>query len=257
MLIQSARHRPEDLAIWREHEEADRIHGGKPELESKAERSVEAITRFVAEPCYAGISWGKDSTVMAHLIRRAGASIPFVWIKQPPAFNPDCESVRDAFLSRFLLDYHEIVSWLRPSARDWHATGTLETGFREAEQRFGDRHISGIRAEESGGRKIRMRNYGLTSQNACAPLGWWTEQDVFGYLAHRDLPVHPCYAMLGAGRWPRNQIRTCRLDGKGGSQFGRAEWEQEYYGDVIRKLHCGTNHPVLRSAKCDRSFSSG
>ncbi|TXH99574.1 MAG: hypothetical protein E6Q76_19695 [Rhizobium sp.] len=60
--------------------------------------------------------------------------------------------------------------------------------------------------------------------------------DVFAYLAFHGLPVHPNYAMLGAGRWPREYLRTAPLGGKRGDQFGRAEWEREYYGDVLRRL---------------------
>lgn len=238
MLIASSRHRSEDLELWTEMEAADLVHGQSTGLQRKVDRSIAEIKSFAERgPCYAGVSWGKDSVVMAHLIQRSGLTIPLVWIKQIPLYNPDCELVRDSFLSMQAMSYHEIVVLLRAGHYTWHATGSIEAGFSEAYYRFGHRHISGIRAGESGGRKIRMRRHGLSSANACAPLGWWTEQDVFGYLAAHDLPVHPVYAMLGDGRWERKHIRTCRLDGRAGDQFGRAEWEREYYGDVLNRLN--------------------
>jgi len=232
MLIASQRHRPEDLELWLELEGADLARGKM--LGDKPSKALAAIREF--NPNYASVSWGKDSVALAHLIYQSGLVIPLVWVKQIPLYNPDCKSVRDAFLSRWPMTYREIIMHLREGHYAWHATGSLEAGFAQAADEFGPRYVSGIRAQESGGRKIRMRKYGLASPNACAPLGWWTEADVFGYLAANDLPVHPVYAMLGCGRWERNQIRTCRLEGRGGDGSGRNEWEKEYYGDVLRRL---------------------
>lgn len=237
MLIPSDRHRRRDLEMWAALEEADRQH--YPQIEAKVAKATEDIAAFVARgPCYASVSWGKDSVVLAHLV--AVHRLPLVWVKQVPIYNPDCEAVRDVFLSRHDSPYDEIVVQLRRGVLTWHATGSIEAGFAEATKRYGPRYLSGIRASESGGRKLRMMTHGVATENTCAPLGWWTEQDVFAYLAAHDLPVHPVYAMLGGGRWPRDRIRTCRLDGKSGGGLGRAEWEREYYGDVLRRMEADT-----------------
>lgn len=235
MLISSDRHTTEDLRLWSEMESADRIHGAG--LAAKIVQAGDVIREFARKGnCYAGVSWGKDSVVLAHLLAIYAPSVPLAWVKQIPLFNPDCELVRDAFLRTYPSRYEEIVIQLRRGHLTWHATGSIEAGFARAVELFGPRYFSGIRAGESGGRKIRMRRHGPTSKNACAPLGWWTETDIFGYLAIHDLPVHPVYAMLGQGRWDRERIRTCRLDGRSGDGIGRAEWESEYYGDVLRRI---------------------
>src|SRR5690606_27886834 len=119
----------------------------------------------------------------------------------------------------------------RATDRLWRA------GFRALRAQCGaDRHLSGVRGDESPGRLIRMCRWGESSPNACAPIGRWSVADVLGYLAAHDLPVHPNYAMLGGGRWPREHVRTAEIGDSHGRRMGRAEWEQEYYGDVLARL---------------------
>ena len=74
--------------------------------------------------------------------------------------------------------------------------------------------------------------------SGCAPISAWRESDVFSYLAKNKLPVHPAYAMLGGGRWPRHRLRVAEIGDTHGTGGGRREWEQEYYGDVLRRLQC-------------------
>jgi phosphoadenosine phosphosulfate reductase len=236
MLMASARHQAEDLVLWQALEEADLVHGRTPGARQRAAQSLEAIRDFaLAGTCYAGVSWGKDSTVLAHLVSVSGFAIPLVWIRVEPIANPDCLAVRDAFLAHFPLEYHELVEWCEPREGQWHASGTLERGAARCQARWG-RRLLGLRAGESFGRAMRMRRHGLATLNACAPLGWWSLADVMGYLAVYDLPVHSAYAMLGGGRFPRERLRVCSLGGKRGAGGGRAEWEREYYGDVLARL---------------------
>lgn len=242
MLIESHRHTTADLRLWAELEEGDRALSRSPSLHENARRSMEEIRRFAdAAPCYCSVSWGKDSVVLADLVMQVAPHVPLVWVRVEPICNPDCTAVRDAFLARHPgAAYHEFVTRCRWDGREWHARGTLEAGFAEAERVIGTRrHFSGLRADESGARRVSMRSRGLTAGDSCRPLGWWSVQDVFAWLASRNLPVHPAYAMLGGGRWPREHLRVASLGGRRGDQFGRTQWEREYYGDVLNRLARG------------------
>lgn len=245
MLIPSHRHTEADLVHWRMLEEADLIHGRSASLAAKVDRSLRVIEAFIAGgPCYCSVSWGKDSVVVADLVRRVAPYIPLAWVRVEPIKNPDCELVRDV-MPYTLQPYTEFPSWCRRDAAGWHATGTLEFGVRRIEQVFGtQRRILGIRADESGIRKLSMFTHGLATENVCRPLGWWNVADVFGYLAIRNLPVHPVYAMTAGGRWPREHLRVASLGGERGAGMGRREWEREYYGDVLARIavHGGLNH---------------
>lgn len=243
MLVPSQRHTQSDLDLWHELEDSDRIHGARPSLQSKVERSLAAIRAF-GLPAYIGTSWGKDSVVIAHLCRAVMPTVPMVHLR-PSNHSPDCDAVRDAYFAAFpgqpysevMIDYgnlhrrglpHQDLD--RETDRLWYAA------IRESGKPYGGRHILGIRADESHGRKLRMRLWGLNSPNGCAPIGWWTTAEVFGYLAREGLPVHPAYAMLGGGRWPRERLRVAEIGDTHGTGSGRREWEQEYYGATLRRL---------------------
>ena len=212
------------------------------------------MERFAERPCYAGVSWGKDSLVVAHLawrlMRERGVVIPLVWGRVEPIGNPDCEAVRDAFLSTHPgLPYHETSAWCVPHHQPddekgivhdygWTARGTLEEALSKAHVLVGsDRYVSGIRGAESGQRKARMRAHGVSTEKTCAPLGYWTARTVFAYLHHYDLPVHPAYACMGNGvLWERERLRVSVLGRVSGQGHGRWDWEWRYYGDRMREL---------------------
>lgn len=240
MLIPSPRHRPADLALWAELEEADRLHYEIGKVADKATKAVRDIQDFAKQgPCYAGISWGKDSMVVADLILRSGEPIPLVYLRAIPGGTPDASVVQEQSglsVTVFDVEYNTIPRELSRDATEAEKDRRFFAAFRLAEKKFGRRHISGVRAEESVGRKIRMRRWDIASQNALAPIGWWSQQDVFAYHAVHAIATHPAYAMLGGGRYDRAKLRTDELGGDRGNQFGRREWEVEYYGDLLRRI---------------------
>jgi len=234
-LIKTSRHTVSDLRLWARLSEADLLHG-----ESLVSKSVAARNLISSTEGYVSVSWGKDSVVVAHLAY--GLGLPLVWIRVEPIKNPDCELVRDSFLSRFPCEYYEIERWCVNSVGGWKASGTLESGASEAAKRFG-RRVTGIRMDESSDRRLSAYVHGEQSKNSVRPILRWSVQDVMGYLAMHDLPIHPAYAMLGGGRYDREWLRVCSLGGRRGDGNGRLEWEQEYYGDVLsRNLVQGRQH---------------
>lgn len=238
MLIQSTRHTGADLASWERTRLTAEAHAqGKRFRNTVVTRAIQALFGFVNDHCYAGCSWGKDSVVLAHLIASQCPRVPLVWVRVEPIKNPDCLLVRDEFLRMYpAVRYEEIEVWCSRDSDGWHASGTLERGFAEAAKRFGLRHISGIRGEESGQRKRRMRAFGESTANTCAPIGWWTGMDVFAYLVDRRLPIHPAYACTMGGLLDPQRIRVASLGGRRGDGMGRAEWEQRYYREELAQL---------------------
>lgn len=238
MLIQCHRHTTADLALWRSLESADCLRARRRDFTRQVERALAAMEAFInAGPCYLGVSWGKDSVVVAHLLWQLGRPALAAYVKPAPTANPYSDEVRTAFLSRFYLPYVEIPVRIAADEEEVKALGdAYERGFRRAERLCGSvRYISGVRAEESRAREMRQLRWGESSPNTCAPITRWTTADVFAYLAHYDLPVHPNYAMTGGGRYERNRLRVGSLGGWRGRNMGRAEWETEYYGDLLRE----------------------
>lgn len=238
MLLTCDRHTPADREYWSELEAADRMHFDCAEVGRKGDAAAESLRAFASSgPCYVATSWGKDSLVVAHLLAMSGLTLSLVHVAQSgPLQDPYQSAVRGAFLACFPSDYHEItVPGDNRIADDGGRAPQLEVGIRLAAERFGTRrYVSGLRADESGVRKIRARA-GLPT-GSCWPLCWWTADDVFAWVAYYELPLHPAYGMTGGGRWDRRHIRVSTIGGPKGSQFGRHLWEQEYYGDVLRRL---------------------
>lgn len=239
MLIRVPEHTERDLDAWERGEKLDRAIAASALHKRRVARSVAALEQFVAKPggCYCGVSWGKDSVAVAHLVATVCQQVPLVWVRVEPICNPHCTIVRDAFLGMFpAIHYDEISSDCWRDNSGWHASGTLERGFSEAEKRHGKRHISGIRSQESAMRKRRCMMFGESSETTCAPLAWWTSEDVFAYLYAHGLPAHPAYAMSMGGAIERGRLRVSSLGGQRGTGHGRTEWEQRYYPDRMREL---------------------
>lgn len=240
MLIGSLRHRPADHAFW------DELFATDVKLVRKlppyVARARGALAEFVrGGGCYVGTSWGKDSVVVVHLAREF--DVPVVNLRCVPSRNPDCDLVRDAYLSRFdceyreeLCDYGSIYSQHLPlQSHDVETDKVWNAAWRRV-NKWRPRHISGVRSEESNVRRIRMMRWGESTKMTCAPIGWWPTWAVFAYLAAHDLPTHPAYGCLGGGRWPRDRIRVAEIGDSHGRGGGRAEWEAEYYSDVLRRI---------------------
>lgn len=236
MLIPSPRHSATDLAAWEAHERNDarRWLVERRRIERMAAEAG-ALIAGIARDAYGGVSWGKDSVVVAHLIRLWAPAVPLVWVRLPRWDNPDCEAVRDAFRARFIGAYEEIVCPDVEAGPDGYLpTGSRRPGYGVAAARW-TRRITGIRAEESPTRRASIAR-GLVTEHTASPIGHWRARDVYLYLHAHDLPVHPAYACSRGGLLDRDRIRVASLGGLRGTGHGRREWEMHYYGDEMARL---------------------
>lgn len=243
-LVDSPRLTAADRARWAQLEHYDDVLARDERLDRMADRARQTIAAFAAAGgCYAGVSWGKDSVIVAYLIATAegeAGRVPLVHVRPQLWANPDCARVRDVFLARYPhVRYDEIVipdeqARVVRAASTYSPLGlraiTLDPGFEIAVDRYGPRHISGVRAAESGTRSMTMRRNREASARSCRPIGWWTTEQVFAGLARWGLPVHPVYAMSQGGARSRDHLRvSAALGGEHGDGFGRAELEERYY----------------------------
>jgi phosphoadenosine phosphosulfate reductase len=207
-------------------------------------RAKSALVEFREQgPFYVGTSWGKDSLVVAHLVADLALDVPIIWFPAGTVENPDCAIVRDTFLKRFDVRYSECevteLQWQREGPF-WVHDGA-QAAFARESRRHGRRYASGVRAEESRARRLRMAHWGECSINTCAPIGHWRIEDVFAYLALYNLPVHPAYACTWGGKWERRGIRVSTIGGTNGNGGllggnGRREWEESYYPETARRV---------------------
>ncbi len=222
--------RAEEDVVWRQ----TRAH----------QRAVDAAKRALAEFASAGdgyvsVSWGKDSCAVLLLADEVLPTWPVVHVRIQPVENPDCVFVRDAYLRMLpglAQRYTEISVRCIPkySTQRYDTNQAYAQGFAQADKLFGGRHVSGVRRDESAIRKLTIRMNGLVSKNTCRPIGRWSGSDVFASLA--DAPLHPAYPCSQDGIVPRERVRVNNLWGLYVEEFGRAEWEQRYYRDALRRV---------------------
>jgi len=245
MLIDSPRLSEGDRTRWAALSRYDRILGAAiPQW--KIDRALASIRDWWTGEGVASVSWGKDSVCMAHLVTLTGLSIPLVWVRTPGFDMPECEQVRDYFLTAHPdARYEERVSIAREPRRGEPGFDALQTDptYRRPnrmKQAIPERYISGIRGAESKIRRISVAHRGLVTPNTCRPIGRWSGTDVFAYLEREGLPVHPVYAMSYGGVLDRQWLRVgplcSSLHGTGYGAFSSSDpyqWEDDYYGGYI------------------------
>lgn len=227
MLIITDRHTKEDIELWKDYNEFDSV---TKYSQWKINQAIDIIKQSGASICYT--SWGKDSVVLIHLLILSKIKIPVVYVKFSDRSNPDADLVREKFLEMFPIEYHEEVfdyEKVRRTNLHWKIVAKKYPGIR----------LTGIRKDESGIRNMLFRKDGFFSKNSCRPISQLRNQEIFSYINQNGLPLSPVYGYLGGGRWDRKNIRMHSLAGTTGDNFGRTEWEKEYYGDIINRIKAG------------------
>lgn len=227
MLIESKRYLPGDMDAWDRAARADLSWAQMPRFGDRVEQAEMDVARFARGECYAGVSWGKDSMVLADLVARVAPHVPLVWVRIEPLVPPESYAVRDAFVRLHpTCELEELVE-----RYDSNQGGGYS--IKPALRRRGRRYLTGMRGAESAGRRAYQRSRGAVDRNVCAPLIDWSARDVWAYLTLHDLPVHPSYLMSLAGALDRDRIRVDHIGGDRGTGTGRRQWERTYYPDVL------------------------
>lgn len=248
-LLRSPRQRSHDLRAWDSIAAMDRLEPrGFGRRLDEARRSIDDF--LSGGPAYVGVSWGKDSIVVADLVLRERPEVPLLNCIVQPVDNPENGAVRDAFMELHpSAALYESEVWCSHDEHGWHQSGTLEAAFKAFVVASGiDRYISGVRASESSKREMTVRRNGMVGERTCRPLAHWTGRDIFHYMHVRGLPVHPAYAMSMGGRIDRERLRVAFLEGKAGRGMGRLEIEKHYYREEMLALLGGRLPPHLEGA---------
>jgi 3'-phosphoadenosine 5'-phosphosulfate sulfotransferase (PAPS reductase)/FAD synthetase len=191
-------------------------------LQRKKDKAIALIKEWL-ELCdyqvYGSISGGKDSLVMAHLIREVFPDCPFLWVNQGHLAEwDDCIELlyylRDelkwniielcpplglmqlyrklgmSFDGQFnALDKKQCHELLLYPLNEWAEMHNIKG------------YAWGLR-QESRGRKEYLRSNGLlyTKKDGiviCSPIGFWTTEDIWHYIDWQKLPYATIYDVEG------------------------------------------------------------
>ena len=243
MLIYSPRLTIDDIDLWEKSVVLDEAHAKTDGYKSRLAKARRAIQEFVSgRPdgrFYGGISFGKDSIVMCHLMRQYAPKMPIISIRNVENFNPDSPRVELALKDMLSHDYKIIEYDYRKADESYYdKDGNPVKWYNildDLKREYGA-HVTGIRADESAKRCRRVCVFGYETAFSFAPLAYMTVKDIFAYLHENSLPVHPVYAMTGGGRYDRYRLRVSAIGNPEGRGVGRLKWEKEYYGDVLNRI---------------------
>ena len=207
-------------------------------FQRKLEQSQRVLGRFFerTERPWIAVSGGKDSTAVLALVRGLGIDCPVYCANDTLPLRGEVEWPGVDPLATRLLDWtwpwkpEYIRSLEQADGQTWNYLGIgLDfgeklagiTGWRllgELSDREALQYAQqidgvclGIRAAESRPRRLHLRRRGLIwqaqGQVRCAPIGWWTGDEVVGYLlAQNRLPISPLYSQLHLAP-PLDQLR--------------------------------------------------
>lgn len=212
---------------------------------------------FTTHGGYVAFSGGRDSTVVVDLARRAYPGIPVVWFDSGLEF-PDNRVYITALGDKWDLNLHLIKSepdalTVLASSGSWDHNAPLNlnpadlhdvlitTPARKAHELFGVGEVTGMRAEESVGRRALLApGQGHYSRKdgsqVFAPIWSWNSRDVRTYLAHQGIPENPVYAKLAAVGAPERAQRVGLVVDGNNPDFGRFTYLRLAYPELWATL---------------------
>lgn len=211
--------------------------------------ALATIERFlsICPRAYLSYSAGKDSEVLLHLARRVAPglvavvsddefSLPETLARLGEVSNLTRIAGRIRHAEWFTawqdgpVNLPEGTEWVDAEHNDGLGTWARQHGYGGA--------LIGIRAQESPARRIALRRIGLVHQLQsgmwhCYPLGWWTTDDIWAYLARYDVPYNRAYDRMAEIGVPLRERRIGPFapDIKQPSRvlaWLRAGWPREY-----------------------------
>lgn len=234
----------------------------------RVEQAREVLQRAAdTGPLAVSVSWGKDSTALAHLSLETLGRVPLLHMSSPYAL-PGWERVAEYFAAR--TDVHvlpasrtlrEYIEWCKRIGLPHERTATAQSkvvkeikrdrGAEWAREHGIDVQVLGLRACESVIRKMLLRKRGLLYQLAdgqwrAQPLGWWETRDTWAYLYAHEVPYHPLYDCETHGQ-SRESLRNTGWLSTDGAETGRIAWLRHHYPDQYRLLEA--EFPSIRQLR--------
>ncbi len=213
---------------------------------------------------YVAWSGGLDSTVVVHLAVAEDPNVPVVWFDSGLEFPETREYIHDTAddwgVNLHIITPHTPVLEMLAGSGSFHhhasATTSSKGGgnlhhllLQEPSQRahrlFGAGEATGVRAEESGGRRALLApRQGLYTRSdgaeVCCPVWGWQQQHIRGYLHTHGIPENPVYQRLrdlGAPPWAQ---RVGLLVDGNAAEYGRYTWLRlgwpELWADLVEAL---------------------
>lgn len=218
----------------------DAAHSFTPAFKGKVQRALDII-KEAAQIGRIGVSFsgGKDSTVLLDLVRQVVPDVALAF------FDSGCEY---AWTYEIVEHYGAAIIHPEMSLPDlcryggyWGYEDAVEPGrnidfdaflIYEPATRFRDQYkldvcALGLRGQESFGRMQSAKRSGrlyackYDGLHHLCPLAFWRTEDIWAYIASRELQYNHAYDRMANAGIPRREWRVSTLLGAVGASFGR------------------------------------
>lgn len=176
-----------------------------------ARAGCEAMLR-AAPSCYVSVSFGKQSTCLAHLVHELAPATPMFFLASEETWHLyDYAAVIESFMARWPLALTIVQTRRWGDGERW--SEACEAGHRDLQTMVPradwDGWFWGLATEESPRRKrtlLHAASQGTPHPSIfrytdgklrCCPLMHWTVDDLAAYIARHDLPVLNLYRKYG------------------------------------------------------------
>lgn len=226
------------MTIYEKQLAAGRMVAVLPPFAQKVTKALDDIRAMltVAPTSYVALSWGKQSTVLAHLVFQVDATIPGVfWRGSETNIIADFNAVRDTFLTACPMPYQEEFCAVdfKTQARQWSRDQAMQGVF------------IGMVSDESQKRKYALAKadaqniyrYADGFLRSC-PLRQWSNLDIAAYVATHNIPMLSTYRRYGF------DARTSARIKRGGASYTERGYDYLSRRDQSRldDLQRGENH---------------
>ncbi|MCX8016468.1 MAG: phosphoadenosine phosphosulfate reductase family protein [Rhodocyclaceae bacterium] len=188
-----------------------------------------------------GVSGGKDSVAMAHIV--AQYCKPIVIYNDSGLEMPESLDVVRDLASRLGLELHiaagDAITLELSGHRNYDA---IVKPVQQAIRDLGvELEFVGLRCCESRNRRMLIGRYGpihRSSRWGCLiawPMRYWSSADVFAYIDEHNLPLHPAYMRSWCGI-DRNSIRVSWAYDPDRHEDGDGEYLRRYYPSLYHRL---------------------
>lgn len=243
---------------------ADRVYARSAAHRRLVDRTLTEIEAALEGrgPVAVSFSGGKDSTVALDLIRRVRPDARAVFFDSGLEHQETYEIVKRLGVDtmapeRPLLEVLKAGGYWGyrgPDADLSYNYDHIEMYYERPTSLYVAEHgievtVLGLRKDESAGRSIGIRRRGHFYQHQRSgtwrllPLARWTHDDVWAYIADRQLPYNAVYDRMARFGVPRVQWRVSCLIDIGGARLGRFSWFRQMFPDIYARL--AADFPIL------------
>jgi len=242
--------------------EVDCLRGRLRAFTRKVERALDVIAG-AAPPVGIAFSGGKDSTVVLDLVRRVFPDAPAGFFDSGAELQDTLDLVAATTnvqtipaLDGGLIELCRQNGYWghEPEADDPQPVDFAEALIYAPARAFVERNglqtvALGLRAGESVGRRFNAIKKGERYRVAddvahLCPIQWWSEDDVWAYIATRELAYNAAYDKMTALGVPRKHQRICTNLGTDAASFGRYVYLRQIDPELWNRL--AGEFPLIR-----------